>query len=1187
MQNKKIYSKKRTQIVPGTMKSVVFAFFYFTCMVSAFAGEVYSQQVTKLSLAMEKSTIRDVISQIERQSDYVFLYTDDGSAELNKTVSISVKDKDLPEVLGTLFANTNLSYKITGKQVVVTKKSDAEPVKTPAEKQTVQQSTPRVITGTVSDKSGTLPGASILLKGSSEGTMADADGKFAIKVPDNATLVFSFLGYTTQEIKVGNNSVINVTMAETTQAIDEVVVVGYGTQKKATLIGSVSQVKGEEIVKTGTVGSVSQAIQGMMPGVVSVATDSKPGRESADILIRGMGTWHSTTPLYLVDGVERDFNEIDANEIESISVLKDAAATAVYGVRGGNGVIIVTTKRGLNQHPVINFSANFGAKQATHKPQFSDYVTAMNMWSEACANDGDWGDVVPQSTISAWKKALATGNTGPYNDYFPSIDWWNEMIKPLGFDQQYNLNIRGGTDFAKYFVSFGYLNEGDIYHTVSTTDLYKTEFNYKRYNWRTNLDFNLTKSTTFTVNLSGSLGTRNQPGYRVGNANAQIDNEDAVQNQQFFQDLYTGASHVFPIKWSDGTYGVAGDGNGNIYVNFDDGQRIYKYYNNFIDTNLKQQLDFITKGLSAQARLSYTTSSSTQSRIQRYKGTEFGPGNGQPVIRYSRKYDYSQPLPDGGYAMTSQRWPDAIFQGDSQGVAYDLMTQGGYTRRLNYGVNLNYDRTFGPHAITVMGVFDRYENEALKDNDTSSMKIQECEEAWVTRATYNYAERYLLEFSGAYTGSPRFARGQRFHFFPAYSVGWRLSEEPFVKKSPFANTFSNIKLRYSYGTVGYDANTTSFFTYIQTYQVGTGGLNLGSGTGSSQNYGPFYTEGQIPNANATWETSYKQNLGLDLGLIHDNLTATIDLYQEHREGILMTRTTPAWFGLKDPDANLGRTKTHGLEVELGWKSKIGKDFRYWLKANVAFSENRVLDHNDPLFAPDYQKLAGKPINGQTRLIVTGYYGSLDDIFNYASVPGSQGALVPGDFMYADYNADGVIVNSPAGDQIQMKNQSYACDTYGWSLGFSWNHFDFSMMWYGVFGISRNVASQMLWDLSKGSGGNYYAFTDVLNRWTPETAAYATKPALHTTYSNGNVYNQWGSTYTYQDQSYLRLKNTELAYSIDKRLIRKLGLSQCQFYINGTNLLTFTGFNKNLDPEANSTSLYPTLRHYNLGVRVGF
>jgi len=1185
MQNKKIYSKKKSTNFLRIMKITVF--FYFICIVSVFANEAYSQG-TNLSLTAEKSTIRKVFSQIEQESDYVFLYTNDGSAELDKKVNISVKDKGISEVMETLLASTNLSYKVVGKQVVVTRKGDTENVKEPESKQAVQQNG-RSITGTVSDASGTLPGASIVIKGTNQGTMTDADGRFTITVPDkDAVLKFTFLGYNAQEIKVGDNNVINVTLSENAQAIEEVVVVGYGTQKKATLIGSVSQVKGDDIVKTGTVGSVSQAIQGMMPGVISVVTDSKPGREDADILIRGKGTWYATTPLYLVDGVERDFNDIDANEIESISVLKDAAATAVYGVKGGNGVIIVTTKRGLTQRPAVNFSFNLGFKQTTNKPAYADYVTAMEMWNEAVANDGYASNLnpVPQSIINAWKNAFATGNYGPYNDYFPQINWWDEMIKPVGLDQQYNFNLRGGTDFVKYFVSFGYLNEGDIYHTINTTDLYKTDFNYKRYNWRTNLDFILTKSTTFTVNLSGSLGTRNQPGYRVGDKNDQIDNEDAIQNQNFFQDLYTGAGHLFPIKWSNGTYGVANDGNGNIYINFDDGQRMYKYYSNFIDVNLKQQLDFITKGLSVQPKLSYTTSTSTQSRIQRYAGGEFGPGNGQPVIRYSRIYDYTQPLPGGGYAMTEKRYPDNIFQGAPPQVAYDLITKGGYERRLNYGATLNYDRTFGPHAVTWMGAFDRYENQTLKDDNVSLMKVQEREEAWVTRATYNYDEKYLLEFSGAYTGSMRFARGQRFHFFPAYSVGWRLSEEHFIKESRLADAFSNIKLRYSYGTVGYDRNA-AFFTYIQTYSDPTGSFNLGSGSSSIGKYGPFYQEGQIANVNATWETAYKQNLGLDLGFIHDKLTATLDLFKEHRDGILMTRTTPAWFGTKDPDANLGKTKTHGLEVELGWTSKIGRDFRYWLKANFAASENRVLDRNDAPFAEDYTKKAGKPIDTPRKLIVNGYYSSLDDIFNYASVPGSQNALIPGDFMYVDYNATGVIDNSDNGDQVPMKAQNYACQTYGWSLGFSWKNFDFSMMWYGVFGISRNTASQVLWDLAGGIGGNYYAFPDVLNRWTPETADNATKPALHTNYGDGKTYNQWESTYIFQDQSYLRLKNVELAYTLNKNFIRKLGLSKCQFYINGANLLTFTSFNKNLDPEANSTSLYPSLRRYNTGLRVGF
>ena len=1043
-----------------------------------------------------------------------------------------------------------------------------------------------VVTGTIEDENGTLPGVSVVLKGTTQGVVTDLDGKFTITVPSGeSVLIFSFMGYATQEIEVGDRRLIDLTLVEEVKEIEEVVVVGYGTQKKVTMVGSVAQAKGEDILKTGAVTSVSQAIQGLMPGVVSILSDSKPGRDEAEILIRGKGTWHSTDPLCLVDGVERDFNDIDPNEIETISVLKDAAATAVYGVKGGNGVILVTTKRGLKQRPTINLTANFGFKRPTKLPEFADYVTAMSMWNEAVANDMAWDHLIPESKISAWKDAYAMGNYGPYNDYFPQVNWFDEIIKPWGVSQQYNLNIRGGSNFAKYFVSFGYLNEGDIFRSEKN-EMFDPSFNYKRYNWRANIDFNLTKSTTLSINLAGMQGNRNQPGFRYTTQDVIVD-EPQNAEREFFQNIYTAARNVFPIQWSDGTYGTAYDGRGSLTLQFATGQRIYKYYDNFIDLGLKQELDFITKGLSANVQYSYTTESSTQSRIQTYKGSLFGTQQ----IRYYRAYDYSQPDGNGGYELLPgdegyQRYPTIHFQGDSQLASYDDITQGGYGRRLHYEAALNYARTFGNHNVTAMCVFERYENEGLKNNNNVQMRYPEREEAWVTRVTYNYAERYLFEMNGAYTGSMRFARGLRFKFFPSYSVGWRISEEPLIKNSIVGETLSNFKVRYSYGTVGYDRNT-DFFTYVQTFTPGAAnsGVQLGSLQSNVTRFGPFITEGQTANANATWETAYKYNLGFDWGLFNNQLTGTLDLFKERREGILMTATKPSWFGIRDPNANLGRTKNRGLEIELGWNSKIGNDFRYWLKTHFSTNQNRVVERNDAPGEVEYRKLAGKPIGCPTRLLQVGYYASLDDIYNYTGSV-DQRTLIPGDFMYADYNVNGTITDADSADPVPMEYQNYPRHTYGWSLGFSWKNFEFSMMWYGVFGVYKNLNGDILWDLQDGYVGNFFANPDVLNRWTPATASTATKPALHSVPTSA-TYSHKASTYLYRDASYLRLKNLEIAYSINPRYISKLTMSKCQFYVNGNNLLTFTKFSKFIDPEGNATNVYPLVMRVNVGVRIGF
>lgn len=501
-----------------------------------------------------------------------------------------------------------------------------------------------------------LIGVNVSVKGTTNGVITDVDGNFTINVQKNQVLIFSFIGYKDVEIVVKPNlNLSRVIMSESLQQIEEVVVVGYGQQKKASSVGAIATTKGEDLLRVGSVTSVSEALQGQMPGVTAINTSSKPGADAADLFIRGKATWGNASPLVLVDGMERDFNDVDVNEIQSISVLKDASATAVYGVKGANGVILLTTKRGSNKKPVVNFSANFGFKQPTTKLEWADYPTAMKMYNEAAANDGMWDKVIPESTIAAWQHAYATGNYGPYNDYFPQVDWWSEMVGNFGFQQNYNLNITGGTERMSYFASIGMLNDGDIYNTKKQ-DEFDPRFYYKRYNWRTNFDFRLTKSTLLSVNIAGKMGYRNQPGYRdAGNGDSYI-----------FNPFIQTPTNLFPIKYSDGEWGADLQGDGNIVAQMNNqGQRSYKSFQGFYDFILKQDLDMITKGLSVKATVSYNTYSERQSSIFRARmyGIDDSAASKNGIIRYYREYDYSSPIvnADGtiDYPMVrEERFPD-------------------------------------------------------------------------------------------------------------------------------------------------------------------------------------------------------------------------------------------------------------------------------------------------------------------------------------------------------------------------------------------------------------------------------------------------------------------------------------------------------------------------------------------------
>lgn len=1026
------------------------------------------------------------------------------------------------------------------------------------------------VTGRVvdSDLNEGLPGVNVVEKGTVNGTITDIDGKYTLTVASDAVIMFSSVGYITEEISVGSKTVIDLIMTPDIKQLEEIVVVGYGEQKKASSVAAISQVKGEEMEKVGGVTNVSQALQGMMPGVIALNNTSKPGADAAQILIRGKASWVSAKPLTLVDGVEREINDVNMNEIESISVLKDASATAVYGVKGANGVILITTKRGSVKAPEINFKANFGFIEPTTGPEYADYITAMEMWNVAATNDQQWNKLIPESTIEAWRNAYATGNYGPNNPYFPQIDWWDEMIE-TGVQQRYTIDVSGGTEFMKYFAALGYLYDGDIFKTEKN-DIFDPSFYYRRYNWRSNFDFNLTKTTLLGINFSGYKGYRNQNGYRINGGG-----EDGWGQPEFFQTLYTSARNVFPIRWDDGSYGANSAGVGNLKAGFDKGQRVYEYYKNFIDASLEQNLNALVKGLKLSGKFGFNAESNTTSSIRRYANNWLEP------VSWYRAFDYSRPLDDGGYALlTERRWPDNDFQGTNPVATYDETLAGGYWKRLYYEAALNYKGDFGDHSVTGLALVNRYENEGLEGGSVTKLIFKERDEAWVSRVTYNWKEKYLFEVNGAYTGSQKFAPGKRFKFFPSYSVGWRLSEEKFVK-DVVGSFLDNLKVRYSYGTVGYDRIPGIDYAYIQVYENRGGNVSFGDYT--KNNYGPLFGEGTAANPNATWETAFKQNLGFEADLFN-KVSLTADFFKEDREGLLMEVATPGWFGISAPRGNIGRTKNRGAEIELGWNDKAGHNFRYWIKGNVTFNENRITFRNDPYYRADYQKYAGKPIGVQNKFLVNGYYNSLDDIFIYATANNvaTQNKLLPGDFMYVDYNVDGVIDNN---DQVPVKNLTYPMNTYGLSLGFSYKNLDMMARFYGVASISSEIDQLLLWDFQDGNEGNYYARPDVTSAWTYENAANAVKPVLHSDFRGYSM--RGGTTYSFRDASFLRLKNVDVTYTIDKSWLKGFNIDHLQVFANGDNLLTFTKLPKDMDPETGGAGVYPLVRRYNVGFKVSF
>ena len=1010
-----------------------------------------------------------------------------------------------------------------------------------------------------------LIGVNITVEGTSNGTISDVDGHFTLTATPDAVLKISYIGYREILLKVADlKKDAIISLEEDSKQLEEVVVVGYGVQKKVTSVGSITQTGGNELMKGGSVNSVSEALQGKLNGVVAINSSGMPGDNEVKMYIRGKSTWDNTDPLVLVDGIERNMNDVDMNEIESISVLKDASATAVYGVRGGNGVILITTKRGTDTAPVINFSANYTFKSPTTSMKLADHVTAMQAYNMAMANDASWDKLIPQSTIDAWSRAYAEGNYGAYNAVFPYVNWWDELITG-GFTQNYNINIRGGTDYMKYFASAGYQGDGDIYDLKKNDD-FDPRHTYKRYNWRSNFDFNFTKSTKLSINIAGSMGYRNK----------------SIDNDSPFNRILTESTSDHPIMYSDGNWGDDEEKNPVANMNLG-GAKLRKTFQGWYDASLEQKLDFITKGLKVAAKVSYSSSSTTNTDV--YRGGGSADQALKSIVRYHRVYDYANPVVNTDGTITypmieDKRLPTSESVPLPPGVTmWDGLDA--YTRRFYYEFSVAYNRSFNDHNVSALALVNRkIYDERYTENNTQYMRFPNYNEDWVGRVTYNWKERYLTEMNISYTGSEKFARGERFGLFPSFSLGWRLSEEPFIKKS-IGKVLTNAKFRYSWGKVGSDAGAKRW-NYIQQF-TSDGNITLGTDA-SGQIWGPLYHEGDVANLNSTWEKSTKQNLGIEIGL-WNKLDITLDLFDEKRKDILMEPQTTSFItGAKFNALNIGSTKNHGLELELHYNDKIGSDFRYHVGFTLASSENRVVFRDDPVNGPDHLKEAGKPIGHQNRYLAVGNYETIDDVFNNAQTGSinsvAPGQVVPGDFIYIDFDSNGILNGQ---DKVAVDELNYPLHTYGLNLGFDWKGLSFSAMFYAPTGVYKLVNS--VYSASFKSG-KINAQPDVMNAWTPETAntSGVRAPALHLT--NDGAFNGTESTYRYQNFSYLRLKTMELGYNLPKKWLKTVGLKSLQVYVTGNNLLTWWGGDDRIDPEGEQAK-YPILRSFTSGVRVSF
>ncbi len=769
-----------------------------------------------------------------------------------------------------------------------------------------------LVTGVVNDTYGEpMVGVNVIVKGTTIGTMTSADGSFSVKIPSEKTvLVFSFIGYKTMEIPYAGKDKITVVLEDNAEMLDEVQIIAYGTQKKVTVTGAISSINTDELLKSPT-SSIGNMLAGAVSGISTVQYSGQPGAEDPEIFVRGSASLDAarSQPLVLVDGVERSFFRMDPNEIENITVLKDASATAVFGVRGANGVILVTTRRGKEGRTEISWSSSVGISEAMRVPEVVGSYEHAKYFNEMQLSDNP--SLGPNDLrFSPYVLEMFRTNADPI--MFPNTDWQKLLFKNSSLQTQHNLNISGGTKDIKYFVSLGYLFQDGLLKKFYES--YDPNYKNNRYNYRANLDINVTKTTTLKLGLGGRLETRREPPF------ADVNN------------LWIQILRVQPFSSPGFVDGKAIHLN-NRYIPMEMRNLLDQYYGKGytdysqntmnLDMDLTQKLDFITKGLSFNIKGAYNTS---------YTGSKSWRGSMEFYIPV-----YKSTLTNPGLAIDDPSFDHSIvYQLDgADNVLSPSESWGEKTRDWYAEASLRYDRTFGDHKVGGLLLYNMTKQYYPKANTD----IPQGYLGLVGRATYAYKDRYLVDFNVGYNGSENFAPGRRYGFFPAASLGWVITEEKFMKSVDF---ISFLKLRASYGLVGNDIlSEYKRFLYLpDSWSASSGGYYFGVNTPQSF---PGASELLLGNPNVTWEKAAKQNYGLDLNLFDQRLSFSLDVFFEKRKDILIQQNTVPGFVAADlPAGNLGKVNNHGYEISLGWNDKIGRDFRYWLKGNISYSKNEIV-----------------------------------------------------------------------------------------------------------------------------------------------------------------------------------------------------------------------------------------------------
>lgn len=1033
----------------------------------------------------------------------------------------------------------------TGQDVFASDKH--APASNPPQPAVVQQQKKMEVAGTVSDISGPIIGATVRVKGANMGTITDVDGNFKIEISKGETLLISSIGYQNKEIRYNGESKLNVTLSEDVHQLGEVQVIAYGTVKKATITGALSSIGSKEILKA-PVGNIANSLAGKVTGFSSVQSTGQPGADNPKIYVRGVGSLSSelSAPLMLVDGVERSFYRLDPNEVEDITILKDASATAVFGVRGANGVVLVTTRRGTEGPAKISFTTSYALQMPTTMAEVANSYEHATAFVEAQRHDGD-----PESLFKFSNDMIEGFRTHSNPLVYPDVDWVDMLFKKTALQTQHNFNISGGSKNARYFASVGVFTQDGLYKSLEKN--YNSGYRYNKYNYRVNMDIDVTKTTLIRVNLGGRIDDRRQPNYSSG--------DQSDLEKYMFRDIYQavpfgGAGLVDGKRVVvDGvTFGALGAIYDGLNVSYGKGYSNVSENTLNFDLHMEQKLDFVTKGLKVHVKGAYNS------------------GMGMTKRRAGNEAYYQAILGEDGDTFLKK-----------SGEASKLRYEESFTRARDWYIEgaFNYQHDFGLHHVSGMAMY----NQSMKYYPKGSWPgIPRSYIGLVGRLTYDYANRYLFDFSVGYNGSENFAPGKRFGTFPAGSIGWIPTEEKFMQ---FVKpTLNYLKLRASYGIVGNDlVSDNSRFLYLpDTYNISSGSYNFGTGT-STMISGS--SEAKKGNPNVTWEKSAKQNYGIDFHLFDSRLKTSFDYFIEHRKDILTARTiSPGYLAVSLPVGNIGKVDNKGYEISMRWEDRV-KDFNYYIGVNLSYAKNKIIFMDELKYPHEYMQRTGRPVGQYFGYKYDGFFTE-SDVANYdaekgKSIPDHGTGFIPlaGDVKYKDLNNDGKIDDK---DVAAIGNPRYPLMSGGLNMGFSYKGFDLSMTWAGATKTSRMVTS--LFREPFGSMGRDAILKYMIeDAWTPEKGNSAKAPAISFR-SKSNNYKD--SDLWLRDASYLRLKNIELGYSLPNHILKKTPLSSLRIFLSGFNLLTFDKL-KFIDPEADPTDVveYPVIRVVNMGIKLEF